>query len=82
MSKLTPEEAQAAILDGKTVKVTVGEGAEDPVLLVTLEEDCVMSSAIEGWSAGVVEPVCFLGSPYLARFLQDRAALELVEETR
>lgn len=77
---MTPEQAAQAILDGRTVKMTVGTGEDDPVLLLTREGDGVMARAIAGWSAGVVELVCAIGSPFLVSYLQDRA-LEIVERT-
>lgn len=76
---LTPEQAAQAIRDGRTVKMTVGTGAEDPVLLVKREMDTVMSDAIAGWSAGVREPVCAIDSTFLNEYLSNRAALELEE---
>ena len=77
---MTAEEAAQAIRDGRTVKMTVGESDEDPVLLLTLERGCVMANAIAGWSAGVVEPVCSIESDFLTReYLQNRHALEVVE---
>jgi hypothetical protein len=74
---LTPEQAIVALHDGQTVRVKVGDLPDDPTLLVSIEDGCVMSEAIAGWSAGVVEPVCHIGSDYLRGFFSDRADVTL-----
>jgi hypothetical protein len=74
---LTPEQAIAAVRDGQTVRVQVGTDPEDPTLLVSLEDECVMSESIAGWSAGVVEPVCAVGSDFLRTYFDGRASLTL-----
>lgn len=75
------EEAVAALHAGKRVRVTVG-GQSDAVLVAWIDDGRVMSEAVEGWCAGVVEPVCFVGSDYLAgSFLAGRELAIEGEET-
>lgn len=62
---LTVAEACEAVRGGQVVRLSVGADLDDPVLLVWVDEGMVMSYAIGGWSAGVVEPVCGKGSTYL-----------------
>lgn len=78
IEKLNPEEAVAAVRAGRTVRVTVGTGGGDPVLEVYAFEGMAMSNAVAGWSAGVVEPVCALGSDFLEDFMCRKVKLELV----
>lgn len=78
---MTAAEAAIAIREGKTIRMTVGTGAGDPVLLIRREGNTIMSEAVGGWSAGVTEAVCFIESRFLEDdFLKDRHALELVAE--
>lgn len=79
MTRLDPAQAAQAIREGQTVKMTVGPKPEDPVLLLTREDNGVMSEAIAGWSAGVREAVCAIDSTFLAQYLEGREALELSE---
>lgn len=76
--KVDAEQAITALRNGKTVRMTVGTGADDPVLLLTVEDGSVISRAIDGWSAGVTEPVCTFGSAFLRTYLANRASLEVL----
>jgi hypothetical protein len=76
-SPLTPDEARRAILSGGRVRLTVGTGHDDPVLVVYADDGMVYSEAVAGWSAGVLEPVCSRDSDFLRTFLTGRHALEL-----
>lgn len=75
---MTIEQTRAALTAGRKVRIVVGEGAEDPTLVLWLFEGMVLSEAVAGWSAGVVEPVCGLDSDYLDGYVQNRAAVELM----
>lgn len=70
--------AAEAIRGGGRVKVTIGTGEEDPVLEVYADDGMVMSTAVAGWSAGAVEPVCTLDSNYLTEHLLADRELELI----
>lgn len=74
-------QAAQAIREGKTVRVTVGDGEEDPVLLAWLDDfGGVVSHGMEGWSAGVSELVCAAESDYLEKmFLAGKADLTVVD---
>lgn len=73
-------QAAAAIRRGEVVKVTVGAGSEDPVLLAWRADGGVMSVAIAGWSGGAREPVCAIESKFLTDdFLAGKLKLEVVE---
>lgn len=77
-TELTPEQARDAILNGQRVRMHVGTGPDDPVLVLHEENGKIISEAVAGWSAGVVEPVCFSESDYLLTTLSaDRPKLEL-----
>jgi hypothetical protein len=77
---MTAGEAVTRVLANGCVRMTVGEGGpEDPVLLVWREDSVIMSAAVAGWSAGVVEPVCAVGSDFLRTYFDDRHALERAE---
>lgn len=76
--RLTVQRARDALNAGRRLKVTVGTDPQDPVLLVYLRDGSVMSAAIEGWSAGVVEPVCGIGSDYLTGFLTGRESVRIL----
>jgi hypothetical protein len=62
---LTPDEAHAAILAGRTVRVVVGPDPEDPTCLHYLDrceeydlQPMIYTEAVGGWSGGVKEAVC------------------------
>lgn len=74
----TPEQAREAVLAGRTVRMTVGTDADDPVILVRLEDGCPTSISIAGWSSGAVEPICAPESTFLLRFLSNRHRLEIL----
>jgi hypothetical protein len=76
---MTPGEAVTRVLANGCVRMTVGDDPDDPVLLVWRDEGTVMSAAVKGWSAGVVEPVCAIGSDFLRTYFNDRARLERAE---
>lgn len=79
-TELTPGEARDAILNGERVRMHVGHDPNDPVLVLHEEDGKIISEAVAGWSAGVVEPVCFSESDYLLTTLSaNRAKLELAE---
>lgn len=62
---LTPSDARDAILAGQTVRMRVGESAEDPTLLLYLDDGMIYSKSIAGWSEGITEPMCASESDYL-----------------
>lgn len=67
---MTVDQAIDALRRDGRVLVTVVPGH---VLRVSLDGTTVMSECIDGWCAGVVEPVCQLDSEYLRQaFLADR----------
>lgn len=70
---MTTNEAVDAVRAGKAVRMVVGEGSEDPVLIVWRDEfSGVMSAAVAGWSQGVVEPVCGIDSKFLASYFDGK----------
>jgi hypothetical protein len=62
---LTVDEAVKAVRDGQVVKMVVGQDPDDPVCLVWNDNGCAMTHSIGGWSAGVTEPICGIGSDFL-----------------
>lgn len=72
-------EASQAVRDGKVVRVTVGADKDDPILLVWAEHDAAECYAVEGWSAGVQETVCEIGSEFLSEFFDRKAKLETID---
>lgn len=73
-------DAIQALHAGKTVILTVGPAPDDPVIKVWIDNGMVMSEAIAGWSAGVVEAVCEAGSDFLdTYYFHERHKLELAE---
>lgn len=76
---MTPGEAVTRVLANGCVRMTVGDDPDDPVLLVWRDDRMVMSAAVKGWSAGVVEPVCAIESDFLRTYFDDRANLERAE---
>lgn len=74
---LTPTQARARILDGDKVRMVVGAAPDDPTLVVWLDDGCIMSAAIAGWSAGVIEPVCDRDSDFLLGYLDGRERLAI-----
>lgn len=79
---MTPAEALAAVRAGERVRVVVGKDVDDPTLIVWADDGTLMSAAVAGWSAGVLEPVCAMDSEYLTTFFDDRERLELADEAR
>ncbi len=75
---MTADEAVQLLRDGERVRMTVGTGSEDPVLILHNDGGCVVSNAVAGWSAGVEEPVCGIESGFLLTYLSGRHALERV----
>ena len=75
LAEANVEAAREALTRGDWIKVEVGEDADDPVLILTLRDGMVMSEAVAGWSAGVVEPVCALGSDFLRTYLMGRRSV-------
>lgn len=76
---LTPGQALSCVLANVCVRMTVGDAPDDPVLLVWRDDRTVMSAAVAGWSAGVVEPVCAVDSDFLRTYFDDRHALVRAE---
>jgi hypothetical protein len=83
-SAVTPDEAWAAILAGRTVRVVVGPDPEDPTCLHYLDrcwEDyhkpLIYTEAIGGWSEGVKEAICDPGSNFYVEFVSDPVAVSL-----
>lgn len=77
---MNPREAAEAIRDGKTVRLMVGQDADDPILLVWADRHGdVQSYVIEGWSQGIQETVCEIESPFLEGNYLKAHALEIVE---
>lgn len=72
------ERAREALSSGKRIRIVVGAEAEDPTIVLSLDDGMVMSTAVAGWSAGVVEPVCGLESDFLRTYLLDRESIEIV----
>lgn len=77
---INPESARDAILAGRTVRKTVGTGADDPTLLLYLDGGMIYSQSIAGWSAGVLEPLCWQSSDYLLDNLARALTLTLEPE--
>jgi hypothetical protein len=75
---VTPADAREAILAGKTVRKTVGEHPDD--LLLYLDGGMIYSQSIAGWSAGVLEPLCWQSSDYLLENLARALTLTLEPE--
>ena len=74
---MTVEEAREALRSGKRIRMVVGDGDEDPTLILYLDGLMVMSESVAGWSAGVVEPVCSLTSDFLVAYLDKRLSIEV-----
>lgn len=72
---MTPHEARELLLNGGEVEMVVGTKPADPILVLWLDGDMVMSESVAGWSAGVIEPVCFRNSDYLLEHLSGRRHL-------
>jgi hypothetical protein len=49
---------------GGKVRIVVGHEEDDPTIVLTLDDGMVMCESVAGWSAGVVEPMCSIGSDY------------------
>lgn len=78
------EEALAAILAGRTVRIVCGSDPEDPVCLHYLDrcyesdfEPMIYSEAVGGWSEGVKEAVCEPDSSFYASFVADPLPLSM-----
>jgi hypothetical protein len=71
--------AAAALRAGEKIRVTTGDGPNDPVLIAWRDGGIVQSRAVAGWSEGVEEPVCGIESAYLTEHFFAGRALELVE---
>lgn len=80
MSALTPEQARDELLAGRAVRMVVGTGSEDPVLILRNDGGAIVSESVAGWSAGVVEVVCGAERDFLRTYLLGRHALELVAQ--
>lgn len=78
--ELTPEQALAAILDGKVVRSVTGHHEQDPTCLQWLDDGMIMSESIAGWSAGVVEPVCAADSDFYLSWVAPRVSLTVTDE--
>ena len=71
---MTPQEAVPHILNGRTVKMVVGGyDPDDPVLLIYVEDDMFMQTAIGGWSQGVTEPICDIDSDFILSHLDGKS---------
>lgn len=68
-----------AVRAGKRVRIVCGPEPEDPTLIVYAQGGMAMSEAVAGWSAGVVEPVCALGSDFLLGYFHNRELVEVIE---
>lgn len=77
---MTPAEALDALRANEcAVRLSVGTGEDDPVLILTNEGGCIVATSVAGWSWGVVEPVCAAGSDFLRTHLLGRHELTRVE---
>jgi hypothetical protein len=81
-TQMTAEQARETLSRGDLVRMVVGESPDDPTLILYLQDGMVISEAIAGWSAGVVEQVCALESDFLATFLLDRHSVEPLSAQR
>ena len=89
LTTLTADEAHAAILTGRTVRVVVGPDPEDPVCLHYIDrcaeddyEPMIYTESVGGWSEGVKEAVCEPEDSFYVGFLYDPPPLriEITEE--
>jgi hypothetical protein len=84
---VTPEEAWAAVLAGKAVRLTVGTEHDDPVSLLYVDrcheflgEPQIYAEAIAGWSEGIKEAVCEPESSFFLEFVKDAHRLEVTDQ--
>lgn len=75
---MTGEQAREVLIRGDKLRMVVGDEPGDPTLIIYLEDGMVISESVEGWSAGVVEPVCELNSDFLHSFLRNYHSLEVI----
>lgn len=83
-ARVTPEEARAAVLAGRTVRIVVGSSPGDPTCLHYLDrcyEDfdklMIYTESVAGWSAGVKEAICEPDEEFYVEFISDPAPLSL-----
>lgn len=88
--QLTPMQAHAAVLAGKTVRVVVGHDPEDPTCLKYLDrchendfEPMIYTESVGGWSEGVKECVCEPESDFFVRWVAegDPVSITVTDET-
>lgn len=86
MTSLTPEEAHAAVLAGKTVQVVRGTDPEDPISLHYLDktwdqfgETLIHTEVISGWSEGIKEAVCDPQSSFYAEHIKDAHEITITD---
>jgi hypothetical protein len=76
---MTVDEARAALRRGDRIRVVVGTDPDDPTIVLSLDGETVICTAVAGWSAGVVEPACWIDSDYLKTYLDgSKHSVELV----
>lgn len=83
-TSISAREAHAAVLDGKTVRIVVGDDPNDPVLLHYLDscfaddhEIMIYTESIGGWSSGVKEAICEPDSDFYIKFVSDPSPLSI-----
>lgn len=74
---MTAHEARELLLAGERIRMVVGTAEQDPTLVLWRDENVIVSEAIAGWSADVVEIVCRVDteSEFLLEHLSGRAHL-------
>jgi hypothetical protein len=75
------ERAEKAIEElraGATLRTHIGFEPDDPVLVLTVVEGEVISTATGGWSQGVTEAVCDARSEFLTDFMLRKVKVETV----
>jgi len=82
--QITPDEARAAVLAGRTVRVVVGADRGDPICLHYLDrcyendyEPMIHTESIAGWSAGIKECVCEPDSTFYVGWLAGPTPLSI-----
>lgn len=69
LTTMTIEEAREALRAGERLRIVIGPAADDPMIVLSLLDETVICESVAGWSAGVVEPACFIESDYLGTYL-------------
>jgi hypothetical protein len=73
---ITAEQARAAVLSGRTVRIVRGPDPEDPTCLHYLDrcyendfEPMIYSESISGWSQGIKNAICAPESAFYVEFI-------------